>query len=170
KLIDTMLNKEVPENLYDPSLVQKLPEMAQFNKEFSALRTLCDDDSAVRKFIPSGLSMRLSDLRSAIDPTTTYQKAMMQEHGIDEKGESLYTGAEAEKENYFMFENARQLALTEDKDYQLDENIKRKPREYKEIQAAAKTKWHEQGGGDNEFTERFDAEQKKRAKAAQNAK
>ncbi|MEG0180079.1 MAG: hypothetical protein RR654_11055, partial [Oscillospiraceae bacterium] len=120
--------------------------------------------------IPSGFVMRLAPLMSTISPTTTYQKAMMQEHGIDEKGESLYTGANVENESYFMFENARQLALTEDKNNELGEENDKKPSKYKEQQAEAKTKWHEQGGGDNEFTERFEAEQKKRAKSGQNAK
>ncbi|MEG2405213.1 MAG: hypothetical protein RSC01_09875, partial [Oscillospiraceae bacterium] len=170
KLADIMLSKEVPENLYDPALVQKLPEMAQLHKEYNALDMLWDNDAAAKKFKPSDVTRRLTALNTAISPAAKYQKAMLQEHGLDTKGESLHTGAEAEKENYFMFENARQIALTEDKNYRLDENRKKCPSEYKKQQAEAKAKWHEQGGGDNEFTERFAAEQKKRAQGAQNAK
>ncbi|MEG1942941.1 MAG: hypothetical protein RR049_03920, partial [Angelakisella sp.] len=172
KLTDIVLNKEVPENLYtDPALVQKLPEMVQLNKEVSALETLWGDDSAADKFMPSGVVIRLADLKSAIIPADTYQTAMMQEHGLDTKGESLHTGVDADKESYFVFENARQLALTEDANHRFDEDDKKeRPRAYNEKQAEAKEKWHEQGGGDNEFTERFAAEQKKRAQGAQNAK
>ncbi|MEG1754364.1 MAG: hypothetical protein RR234_10675, partial [Christensenella sp.] len=146
-------------------LVQKLPEMVQLNKEVSALQQLWSGDNAVVNIRPSDVTMRLSSLDVALETATTQQKAMMQEHGINAKGESIHAGNDIDRENYFLLENARQDVINKEKNHQITEKKKAAPRAYKEQQAEAKAKWHEQGG-DNEFTERFAAEQKKRAQGA----